>query len=72
MLPLGRGVLLDPFAGSGSTLAAAQALGYECVGLERYTEYFELANNAILRLAELPVGLQQKLYTNKLIYSISE
>ena len=29
VLPLGQGVVLDPFAGAGSTLAAAEALGYE-------------------------------------------
>ena len=29
VLPLGQGVVLDPFAGAGSTLAAAEAVGYE-------------------------------------------
>src|SRR5205085_2413817 len=30
-LPMGRGIVLDPFAGSGSTLAAANAVGYASV-----------------------------------------
>src|SRR5206468_1244666 len=34
VLPLGKGIVLDPFAGAGSTLAAAEAVGYECVGIE--------------------------------------
>jgi site-specific DNA-methyltransferase (adenine-specific) len=72
MLPLGEGVLLDPFAGSGSTLAAAEALGYRCEGTEKYPEYFELAKVAIPRLAELPVGLQQMLSTAKFIDSAAE
>jgi len=55
MLPLGRGVLLDPFAGSGSTLAAAVAVGYRCVGVERDPEYLELAAQAIPELAALSV-----------------
>ena len=29
VLPLGQGVVLDPFAGAGSTLAAAEAVGYQ-------------------------------------------
>jgi DNA modification methylase len=54
-LPLGDGVVLDPFAGSGSTLAAAEAIGYESVGIERDPKYFALAAQAIPRLAALSV-----------------
>lgn len=50
-LPLGRGVLIDPFAGSGSTLAAAEAIGYQAVGLEKNAEYAHMAVKAIPRLA---------------------
>jgi DNA modification methylase len=52
-LPLGKGIVLDPFAGSGSTLAAANALGYASVGVEKDESYFEMAIAAIPRLAEL-------------------
>jgi DNA modification methylase len=54
MLPLGRGVVLDPFAGSGSTLAAAVAVGYRSVGVERDPQYLALAGHAIPALAALP------------------
>jgi len=54
-LPLGRGVVLDPFAGSGSTLAAANALGYESIGIEKDTEYVRMAKRAVKRLAALRV-----------------
>jgi len=55
-LPLGKGILLDPFAGSGSTLAAAEAVGYESVGVEKDAHYFAVAEEAIPRLAKLHNG----------------
>ncbi|HEX8670750.1 MAG TPA: DNA methyltransferase [Longimicrobium sp.] len=53
MLPLGEGTVLDPFTGGGSTLAAAEALGYDSIGLERDDAYFSLALGAIPKLAAL-------------------
>ena len=59
-LPLGEGVVLDPFAGSGSTLAAAEHLGYESIGLESDADYFGLACAAIPKLKEFePPRLRQ-------------
>lgn len=52
-LPFGTGVVLDPFAGAGSTIAAALAVGYEGVGLEHDPEYFRMAVEAIPKLAQL-------------------
>lgn len=51
VLPLGEGVVLDPFAGSGSTLAAAQANGYEAIGIELDRRYVTVAKKAIPKLA---------------------
>ncbi|MBN1868621.1 site-specific DNA-methyltransferase [Candidatus Sumerlaeota bacterium] len=51
VLPLGEGVVLDPFAGAGSTLAAAEAVGYESVGVEKDSRYFEMGRRAIPLLA---------------------
>jgi site-specific DNA-methyltransferase (adenine-specific) len=56
VLPLGTGVLADPFMGSGSTVAAAEALGYECIGVERYDDYFTMAVGAVPRLAVALTG----------------
>lgn len=51
VLPLGEGVILDPFAGAGTTLAAAKTVGYESVGVERDAHYFDMACDAIPKLA---------------------
>ena len=56
-LPLGEGVIADPFMGSGSTVAAAEAMGLHCVGVERHAEYFETGADVIPRLAALGVAL---------------
>lgn len=53
ILPLGEGIVLDPFAGSGSTLAAAHAVGYEAVGVEIDPHYVKIACDAIPKLASL-------------------
>jgi len=42
LLPLGAGKILDPFCGSGSTIAACQAAGYDAIGVEVDDEYFSL------------------------------
>ena len=51
VLPLGEGVVLDPFCGAGSTLAAAEAVGYRSIGIESDPEYFSMASRAIPCLA---------------------
>lgn len=54
-LPLGEGIVLDPFAGSGSTLAAANAVRYESIGIEKDPEYVKMARNSITKLAALTI-----------------
>jgi site-specific DNA-methyltransferase (adenine-specific) len=51
VLPLGEGIILDTFAGAGSTLAAAEALGYTSIGVEKDIHYFDMASKAIPKLA---------------------
>jgi site-specific DNA-methyltransferase (adenine-specific) len=54
-LPLGEGVVVDPFMGSGSTIAACEAIGAASVGVERFRDYFELAQKAVPKLRGIEV-----------------
>jgi site-specific DNA-methyltransferase (adenine-specific) len=55
-LPLGKGIVLDPFMGAGSTVAAACAVGYQSIGVEMDPEFYRMAVEAIPKLARLAVN----------------
>ena len=55
VLPLGIGIVYDPFAGSGSTLAAAEAVGYRAIGTDRVLEYVDMGRKAFPALARMQV-----------------
>ncbi|MCD8056620.1 MAG: hypothetical protein LUE25_07960 [Clostridiales bacterium] len=52
-LPTGKGVILDPFAGSGSTLAAAEYCGYDSIGIEIDDDFYDIGTEAIPKLAKI-------------------
>jgi site-specific DNA-methyltransferase (adenine-specific) len=54
-LPLGIGIIYDPFAGSGSTLAAAEAIGYRSIGTDRSLDYVQMGRTAFNALAQLEI-----------------
>jgi len=56
VLPLGVGIVYDPFAGSGSTLAAAEAVDYHALGTDSDRQYFALAKRAFGPLSSLQVA----------------
>ena len=51
-----NGLILDPFAGSGTTCLAAKQEGFHFLGIEKEPEYVEIANR---RLASIPISLKQ-------------
>jgi site-specific DNA-methyltransferase (adenine-specific) len=52
ILPLGEGLVVDPFAGAGSTLAAAEAVGYRSMGVEIDPFFVNMARQAIPKLRQ--------------------
>ncbi len=54
-LPLGEGVIVDPFMGSGSTVAAAEAVGLSCIGVEKNTNYYQMSLQTVPALAAVYV-----------------
>ncbi len=62
-LPLGEGIIADTFMGSGSTVAAAEAVGVRCIGVERYADYYEMSRMAIPKLAALNIQSELKTLT---------
>ena len=59
VLPLGEGVILDPFMGSGSTIAAAEAVGLSAIGVERVEEFYRMSRESIPKLAGLEIFSQE-------------
>jgi site-specific DNA-methyltransferase (adenine-specific) len=57
-LPFGEGVILDPFMGSGSTIAACAAEGVNSIGIEKDELYFRMSKTAIPKLAALPISTE--------------
>ncbi|MGO8943672.1 MAG: DNA-methyltransferase [Syntrophobacteraceae bacterium] len=64
-LPLGIGVVADTFMGSGSTIAAAEALGIQSFGVEKSAEYFEMAKEAIPKLRDISIPEIDKMLGRK-------
>jgi site-specific DNA-methyltransferase (adenine-specific) len=59
VLPLGKGIVLDSFMGSGSTIAACNALGIRCIGVEKNIEYYKTAPLHIEKLSKIVVSRDQ-------------
>lgn len=59
-LPLQEGVILDPFMGSGSTIAAASALEYDAVGIELDDTFYRMAKNAIPKLVKVQTPVENR------------
>lgn len=59
-LPLQEGTILDPFMGSGATIAGAEALGYDAVGIEIDETFYKMAQNAIPELVKVRTPVEER------------
>lgn len=71
-LPLGDGLVLDPFMGAGSTIAAAVAVGYRSVGIESDATFFDIARDGIPKLSALSVNGTARVIKTKDVVSLNE
>jgi site-specific DNA-methyltransferase (adenine-specific) len=58
-LPLGVEFVCDTFSGSGSTVAACEAVGIEGIGIERHIDYFEMSRSTAPKLAGIESSLDR-------------
>ena len=64
------GIILDPFAGSGSTCCAAVLEGFQYIGIDQDAEYCEIARRRVAHWSGVhmqesqTVGLFDDMHTN--------
>jgi modification methylase len=57
-----RGIVIDPYCGSGTTLVAAKILGADYIGVDISEEYIELAKNRLSNFeSEIEIVEQEKM-----------
>ena len=61
IMPPKDGLLLDPFAGSGSTIVAATSLDYDSIGIELEEEYCEIAHKRVIYERSKPKQMKMDL-----------
>lgn len=57
IMPPKDGLILDPFAGSGTTIIAAKKLGFSALGIEKEPEYAEIAKKRLEAYESVPEQL---------------
>lgn len=56
------GTVLEPFAGSGTTLEACALEGFDCIGIEREAEYLPLIVARLSKASPPPVVADPSLF----------
>ena len=64
IMPPKDGLILDPFAGSGTTIIAAKRLGHSAIGIEKEPEYAEIATKRLEAYEPAPEQFEFDLNSN--------
>ena len=67
-----RGVVLDPYVGSGTTAVAAKLLGHSCIGIDCSQEYLDSAKDRIRMAYKERPKLEKELLQHKVDESFKE
>lgn len=67
-----KGVILDPYSGSGTTLLAAKLLGHDFIGIDISEEYIEMSKNRIKNLEKEKEILLEEVGNHKVIKTFKQ
>ena len=67
-----KGTIIDPYAGSGTTLLAAKLLGHNYIGIDISKEYIDMANDRINNYQSEQNILEQEIEKHKVKVSSAE
>lgn len=67
-----KGVVIDPYAGSGTTLVAAKLLGLDYFGIEISPEYVKMAEERLKYCEKERIRIQMELEKHKVIKTFKQ
>lgn len=67
-----KGIVLDPYAGSGTTCVAAKLLGHQYIGIDVSDDYCKMAKNRLLHSGEELHKIKEELSKHSVTQTFSE
>ena len=67
-----KGLIIDPYCGSGTTLVAAKLLGHDFIGIDISEEYLDLAKSRILNCENEKLTLLEEVEKHRVSKTFSD